>query len=79
MNELKKTKEMLRSYLRKVAIITKISVESGDWTREEAEKYVIEYGNEQFTKILNMGTGEFAVFALEEALSSMVKKKEEME
>lgn len=79
MDELKKTKEMLRSYLRKVAIITKIGVESGEWTREEAEKFVIEYGNEQFAKILNMGAGEFAVFALEDALSSMVTKKEEME
>ena len=79
MNEMEKMKEMLRNYLRRVAILTKMSIESGDWTREEAEKFVIEYGDEQFAKILNMGAGEFAVFALEDALSSMVKAKEEME
>ena len=79
MNELEKRKEMLRGHLRRVAILTKIGVESGEWTREEAEKFVIEYGNEQFAKILNMGTDEFALFAIEDALSSMFKKKEEME
>ena len=78
MRELEKTKDMLRSYLRKVAIIAKIGIESGEWTREESEKFVIEYGNEQFAKILNMGAGEFAVFALTDALSSINDVKEVM-
>lgn len=79
MNKQENTKEILRSHLRRVAILAKIGIESGEWTREEVEKFVIEYGDEQFAKILNMGTGEFAIFALEDALSSMVKNKEEME
>lgn len=69
--ELKQTKKMISDYLRRAAVIAKVGIEAGEWSKEEAEIFVGEYGNEQFSKILNMGEDEFAVFAMGEALHAL--------
>ena len=69
--ELKETKKMISDYLRRAAVVAKVGIEAGEWTKEEAETFVGEYGNEQFSKILNMEEDEFMLFAMGEAIQTL--------
>ena len=69
--ELGETKRLIRNFLRRAAVVAKVGIEDGEWSREEAEKFVMEYGNEQFSKVLNMEEDEFMMFAMGEALQTL--------
>lgn len=69
--ELEGTKKLIQNFLRRTAVLAKIGIENEEWTREEAETFVMEYGNEQFGKILNMGDEEFMLFAMGEAVQTL--------
>ena len=64
-------KKMIRGYLKRIAIVARISTEEGEYTKEDILEEIKTYGNEIINEAFNMKKGEFAIMALMEAISDV--------
>ena len=74
MNEKEKTTELIKNFIRRLAITARISVESDEFAKDEVMEFIRNDAEKTFNLVFSMSDDEFAMTAIMEMVRSMVWK-----
>lgn len=64
--------EFIEDSFYRIAVISRMMVDNGEFTEQEMRNFIAEKGNEQFNQIFGMSKGAFGLLLLKELMNIVV-------